>query len=64
MLFPFPIIGLIFLAFINPNHETCFMIISLFFFVDIDCDTSLDTLLERSQIKDYNDSTAIEFVYS
>jgi hypothetical protein len=30
----------------------------------IDCDTNLDRLLERLQIKDYNDSIAIEFVYS
>ena len=29
----------------------------------IDCDRSLDTLLERLQIKDYRDSIAIEFVY-
>jgi hypothetical protein len=30
----------------------------------IDCDTNLDRLLERLQIKDYNASIAIEFVYS
>ncbi|MGD9532712.1 MAG: DUF5678 domain-containing protein [Candidatus Nitrosocosmicus sp.] len=30
----------------------------------IDCDRSLDTLLERLQIRDYRDSIAIEFVYS
>jgi hypothetical protein len=29
----------------------------------IDCDRSLDTLLERLQIRDYRDSIAIDFVY-
>ena len=29
----------------------------------IDCDRSLDTLLERLQIRDYGDSIAVEFVY-
>lgn len=29
----------------------------------IDCDKYLDPLLERLQIKDYDDSVAIEFVY-
>lgn len=29
----------------------------------IDCDKSLDVLINRLQIRDYNDSIAIEFVY-
>ena len=29
----------------------------------IDCDKNLDILLDRLQIKDYDDSIAIEFVY-
>jgi len=29
----------------------------------IDCDRSLDTLLERLQIRDYRDPIAVEFVY-
>jgi hypothetical protein len=29
----------------------------------IDCDKSLDVLLERLQIRDYRDSIAVEFVY-
>jgi hypothetical protein len=29
----------------------------------LDCDRSLDTLLERLQIRDYRDSITIEFVY-